>query len=87
MPTGYEGPQVHMYKKEQDPHEIVEGIKVFIAQVAFDSLRPRGLGPARLLCPRGSTGKTTRLGSQSLLQGLFLTQVSCTTGTREAPKA
>ena len=33
-----------------------------------------GLQPARLLCPRASPGKSTGVGSCSLLQGIFLTQ-------------
>ena len=32
------------------------------------------LQPARLLCPWDSPGKNTRMGSCSLLQGIFLTQ-------------
>ena len=31
-------------------------------------------GPTRLLCPWNSPGKNTRVGSQSLLQGIFPTQ-------------
>ena len=30
--------------------------------------------PARLFCPWNSPGKNTRVGSHSLLQGIFLTQ-------------
>ena len=37
-------------------------------------LRPRGLLPTRFLCPWDSPGKNTRVGSHSLLQGIFLTQ-------------
>ena len=37
-----------------------------------DSLRPRGLEMARLLCP--FPGKNTGVGSHFLLQGIFLTQ-------------
>ena len=40
------------------------------------SLRPHGLQPTRLLCPWNSPGKTTRVGSHSLLQGIFPTQGS-----------
>ena len=39
-----------------------------------DSPRPRGLQPARLLCPWDFPGKTTGVGCDSLLQGLFWTQ-------------
>ena len=42
--------------------------------VLYNSLRPHGLKPGRLLCPRNSLGKNTRVGSYSLLQGIFLTQ-------------
>ena len=39
-----------------------------------DSLPPLGLQPSRLLCPQNSPGKNTGVGSNSLLQGTFLTQ-------------
>ena len=59
--------------------------------VVSDSLRPHGLWPSRLLCPGDSAGKDTGVGSHSFLQGIFLTQVSCSAGgfftiwaTREA---
>ena len=49
-----------------------------------DSSRPYGLQPARLLCLWDSPGKNTGVGSNSLLQGIFLTQgsnpVSCIAG-------
>ena len=37
--------------------------------VVSDSWRPRGLQPARLLCPWSSPGKNTGVGSHSLLLG------------------
>ena len=37
---------------------------------------PRGLQPARLLCPRDFPGRNTGVGSLSLLQGIFPTQGS-----------
>ena len=40
------------------------------------SLQPRGLQPARLLCPWDSPGKNTGVGCSSLLQRIFLTQRS-----------
>ena len=40
------------------------------------SLWPQRLQPIRLLCPWDSPGKNTRVGSHSLLQGIFLTQGS-----------
>ena len=40
------------------------------------SLRPRGLQSARLLCPWDSPGKNPALGCYALLQGIFLTQGS-----------
>ena len=43
--------------------------------VVSDSLWPYGL-PSRLLCPQNSPGKSTRVGSHSILQGIFLTQGS-----------
>ena len=42
--------------------------------VMSDSLQPRGLWPARLLCPCDSLGKNTGVGCHALLQGIFLTQ-------------
>ena len=44
--------------------------------VVSDSVRPRGLRPARLPCPWDSPGKSTGEGSHSLLQGIFPTQGS-----------
>ena len=44
--------------------------------VVSDSLWPHELQPARLLSPWNSPGKNTRVGCQSLLQGIFLTQES-----------
>ena len=38
--------------------------------VLFDSLRPHGLEPTRLLCPWNSPGKNTGVGSHALLQGI-----------------
>ena len=49
-----------------------------------DSLRPHGLWPTRLLCPRSSPGNNTLVGCHSFLQGLFpprdRTRVSCIAG-------
>ena len=42
--------------------------------VLYNSLRPHGLWPGRLLCPWNSLGKNNRVGSDSLLQSIFLTQ-------------
>ena len=44
--------------------------------VMSDSLRPRGLQPARLLCPWKSPGKNPGVGCHSLLWGIFPTQGS-----------
>ena len=41
-----------------------------------NSLRPRGLEPARLLCPWNSPGKNTGVGCHCLHQGIVLTQGS-----------
>ena len=40
----------------------------------FDSLRPHGLQPTRLLCPQDFPGKNTGVGCHFLLQGIFPTQ-------------
>ena len=56
------------------------GSKIFMILLASvflvvsDSLQPYGLQPARLLCPRDSPGKNTRVGCHALLQGMLLTQ-------------
>ena len=42
--------------------------------VVSESLWPHGLWPTRLLFPWDSPGKNTRVGSHSLLQGIFPTQ-------------
>ena len=44
--------------------------------VVYDSLRPHGLQPTRLLCPQDLPGKNTGVGCHFLLQGIFLTQGS-----------
>ena len=44
--------------------------------VVPDSLWPRGVQPARLLCPWDSPGKNTGVGCHALLQGIFPTQGS-----------
>ena len=46
-----------------------------IASVTFDSLRPYGPQPTRLLCPWDSPSKNTGVGCYALLQGIFSTQV------------
>ena len=47
---------------------------VLSSSVLSDSLRPRGLQPARLLCLWDYPGKSTGVGSHALLQGAFPTQ-------------
>ena len=44
--------------------------------IVSNSLRPRGLGPARFLCPWSSAGENTGVGSHSIFQGIFPTQGS-----------
>ena len=39
--------------------------------IMSSSLQPRGLWPARLLCPWNSPGKNTGVGIHSLLWGIF----------------
>ena len=48
---------------------------LFSDSVASNSLQPHGLQPARLLCPWDSPGKSTGVGCQFLLQGVFPTKV------------
>ena len=52
---------------------IVLGI-IVSRSVVSDSVRPHGQQPAGLLCPWDSLGKSTGVGCQFLLQGIFLTQ-------------
>ena len=52
-------------------------------------LRPHGLQPARLLCSWDFLGKNIWSGLPFLLQGIFLTHVSCKAGrffTTESPE-
>ena len=49
---------------------------VLSCSVMSNSLWPRGLQPARLLCPWVSPGKNTGVDCHALLQGIFPTQVS-----------
>ena len=48
----------------------------YVALVMYDSLRPYGLQPARLLWQWDSLGKNTGVGCHFLLQGIFLMQGS-----------
>ena len=50
-------------------------VKLLVVQ-SCPTLQPRGLQPARLLCPWDSPGKNTGVGSLSLLQWIFPTQGS-----------
>ena len=45
-----------------------------VASIVSNSVRPYGLWPTRLLCPRNSPGKNTGVGCHALLQGIFPTQ-------------
>ena len=45
-----------------------------VCSVVFSRLWPRGLWPARLLCPWDLPGKNTGAGGHVCLQGIFLTQ-------------
>ena len=59
------------------PHPLVHNVgAVRSRSVVSDSLQPRGLWPARLLCPWDSPGKSTAVGCPALLQGIFPTQGS-----------
>ena len=49
-------------------------MKVLVAQLRMTLCDPHGLQHARLLSPRDSPGKNTRVGCHSLLQGIFLTR-------------
>ena len=51
-------------------------VKVLVASVMSNSLRPHGLYPTRLLCPWNLPGKNTTVGCLSFLQGMFWTQGS-----------
>ena len=50
-------------------------VKALITSVTSDSLQLHGLRPTWLhSCPWNSPDKNTRVGSPSILQGIFLTQ-------------
>ena len=51
-------------------------VRVLGRSHASGSLRPRGLQPARLLCPWDSPGKNTGVGCHFLFQGIFSIQGS-----------
>ena len=53
-------------------------VRVYVLSrpVVSDSVRPYGLKPARLLCPRDFPGKNTEVGCHFHLQGIFPTQGS-----------
>ena len=53
--------------------ELLSGVVVFSHA---SSLQPRGLQPAKLLCPWDFPGKNTGVGCHFLLQGIFLMQGS-----------
>ena len=57
----------------QFPHPHLQLLEplLFSQPVISNSLRPRGLWPARLLCPRDFPGKNTGAGCHFLLQGIF----------------
>ena len=57
-------------------HIMPQKMKSESPSVVSDSLQPHGLQPIRLLCPWNSIGKNTRVGSHSLLQGIFPIQRS-----------
>ena len=40
-------------------------VKVLVTSVVYESLRPYGLQPARLLCPWDSPGKNTGVGCRA----------------------
>ena len=64
---------VHVFRSQQWLKSENES---FSHLIVSDSLQPHGLQLARLLCPWNSSGKNTRVGSHSLLQGIFLIQWS-----------
>ena len=52
---------------------IEKKVKLIESQSCQNSFQPHGLQPTRLLCPWDSPSKNTRVGSPSLLHGIFLT--------------
>ena len=54
-------------------HQMVYLPCVCLAAQSCPTLSPRGLSPARLLCPRGFCRKNTGVGCHALLQGIFPT--------------
>ena len=47
-----------------------------VTKACLTLLRPHGLLPTRLLCPRDFSGKNAGVGCHFLPQGIFLTQIS-----------
>ena len=58
----------------QDHHTISLWVSPLENESVGPSVVPNSLQPHGLLCPWNSPGKNTRVGSHSLLQGIFLTQ-------------
>ena len=77
----WESRQVTDWEKRSAKHVPEKGLATRICKetqvlshpVVPDSLRPQWLQPTRLLCPWDSPGKSTGVGSHSLLQGIFPT--------------
>ena len=55
-------------------YRIVVCCSCLVSQSSLTLLQPRGLYPARFLCPWPFLGKNNRVGCHFLLQGIFLTQ-------------
>ena len=65
----------HSYCSRRTTTPSIHSPSVVSHSVMSDSLRPHGLKSSRFLCLWNFSGKNTGVGSHSLLQGIFLTQV------------
>ena len=63
-----------LQKEEEEEAADAAHMRSVSRSVVSDSLRSRGLEPARLLCPWDSPGNSSGVGCHALLQGIFPTQ-------------
>ena len=73
---GAQGPSLPEPGEPGAPAPLHQGTALFSGSVVSDSVRLRGLKPARLLCPWASPGENTAAGCCVLLQEISPTQGS-----------
>ena len=65
----------HLLALWQDPLALLKSVKVVVTQLGLTLCNPWTIA-TRLFCPWDLPGKNTRVGSHSLLKGIFWTQRS-----------